>query len=140
MRSIGMACLALALIGCGSVSTEDTAALNDSDGGTRSAYAAAIAVPACTYNAQMGSISVTACDPSTSVTIDTGIQVAGDGGADLQAVISYYACAYQYTGSFAQKCIAEDGVNSFVRLTAEDPSNRAFVSIGYCVDSCPAAK
>lgn len=142
MRSLGVGSivLALALVGCGEASPADIAAMEATDGGASAAYLSAISVPECEYDAQMGSITATACDPSTSATIDTGIPSDADGGADFQTVVTYYSCTYQSMGTFAQKCIAGAGVNSFTRLTAKDPTNRAFLSIGYCVDKCPAIK
>lgn len=145
---------ALALVGCSEAGPADVAAMETTDGGASTAYAAVIAVPDCPTP---GPIDATACDPSTSFTVDTGIPVsyasgADAGGATYQATVSYYACSYQYIGPVqnhraggpvTQECIAGGGVeaitgNSATPLTMVSPESTTW-SIGYCVPACPVA-
>lgn len=147
--------LALAFAGCGEASPADTAATEATDGGASTAYAAVLAVPTCP---ELGPLDVTACDPSTSFTVDTGIPVVYSDGVDAgainyQAKVSYYACSYQYTGPVQSpqaggpvtaECMAGATVLDIVGNTATPVTSTSHQwkiwTIGYCVPTCPAAK
>lgn len=136
--------------GCGEdgAAAAGTAA-ETTDGGSSGAYAAVLAVGDCS---DFGPFETTACDPSTSFTVDTGIPLTyGDGGASAtyQAKVSYFACSYQYIGNVnqpggpvSQKCIAPATAISIVGNKAtpltSTPDGWQFWAIGYCVPSCPS--